>query len=159
MVNGWSLFAHPLFLDQYESLLEQVEKLHRKDPVKYKEKNATKRLAAVTKLAFEKIPLDPASPEYRLGVTLGDKHKHWFRAKFFQQYRLFFRFHAASKIIVYAWINDEDTKRAYNSQSDAYQIFKKMLLKGRPPSSWEFLLKEAKADSKRLKKIAAENLS
>ena len=33
------------------------------------------------------------------------------RAKFFQQYRLFFRFHQASRIIVYAWVNDADTRR------------------------------------------------
>jgi toxin YhaV len=46
-------------------------------------------------------------PEYRLCATLGDDHKHWLRAKFFQQYRLFFRYHAASKLIVYAWVNDE----------------------------------------------------
>ena len=50
--------------------------------------------------------------EYRKGGTLGDEHKHWFRAKFFQQYRLFFRYHGPSKVIVLAWVNDEDTKRA-----------------------------------------------
>lgn len=36
---------------------------------------------------------------------------HWFRAKFFQQYRRFFRYHQASKIIVYAWVNIEATLR------------------------------------------------
>ena len=49
------------------------------------------------------IPQDPTRPEYRQGDTLGDEHKHWFRAKFFQQYRLFFRFHAQAKVIVFAW--------------------------------------------------------
>ncbi|TAK78039.1 MAG: hypothetical protein EPO11_01830 [Gammaproteobacteria bacterium] len=75
----------------------------------YKQKNSTKRLAAITKLIFEKIPQNPTLLEYRQGITLGDDNKHWFRAKFFQQYRLFFRFHLESKIIVYAWVNDEDT--------------------------------------------------
>ena len=37
------------------------------------------------------------------------------RAKFFQQYRLFFRYHAQAKVIVFAWVNDEDTKQAYGS--------------------------------------------
>lgn len=73
-------------------------------------------------------------PEYRLGTTLGEEHKHWFRAKFFQQYRLFFRFHKESKIIVFAWVNDEDTKRAYDGKRDAYKVFKKMLQNKRPPS-------------------------
>ncbi len=144
IINGWAIFLHPFFLNQFEELKQQVEILRQKDPIQYKEKNATKRLAAITKLAFHKIPLDPTLPEYRLEIKLGEKYKHWFRAKFFQQYGLFFRFHFESKIIVYAWVNDEDTKRAYNNKSDAYQVFKKMLSKGRPPNDWNALIKEAK---------------
>src|SRR3989338_6070230 len=113
VVNGWTLFTYPLFLDQLEALIQQVEGIRQKDPVGFTKKNATKRLAAIAKLAFEVIPQDPARPEYRQGNTLGEDHKHWFRAKFFQQYRLFFRYHAPSQVIVYAWVNDEDTKRAY----------------------------------------------
>jgi len=109
----------------------------------YANKNATKRLAAITRLAFDVIPQDPTQPEYRQGHTLGDKHKHWFRARFFQQYRLFFRYHAPSKVIVLAWVNDEDTKRAYDSVDDAYRVFRKMLASGRPPDDWDQLLKES----------------
>lgn len=152
VVNGWTLFAHPLFLEQTESLIKQVEKLQKKDPVNYKKKNATKRLAAIEKLAFDVIPQDPTSSEYRQGNTLGSEHKHWFRAKFFQQYRLFFRFHLESKIIVYAWVNDESTKRAYDSKNDAYRVFEKMLNSGHPPGNWNELLKEVKSQNKRLKK-------
>jgi toxin YhaV len=96
-------------------------------------------MAAVSKLAFEVIPQDPLRPEYRQGVTLGDVRKHWFRAKFFQQYRLFFRCHKSSKTIVYAWVNDETTKRAYESKQDAYRVFKKMLEAGHPPDEWNEL--------------------
>ncbi len=68
-------------------------------------------------------PMSPTRPEYRQGTTLGDGYKHWFRAKFFQQYRLFFRYHASSKVIVLAWwVNDEDTKRAYGRNNDAYRV-------------------------------------
>lgn len=152
VVNGWTLFAHPLFLEQVEALTRKVESLKKKNPTGYKGKSATKRLAAIAKLAFEVIPQDPARPEYRQGGTLGDEHKHWFRAKFFQQYRLFFRYHAESKVIVYAWVNDEKTKRAYESGSDAYRVFRKMLESGHPPDGWEHLLAEAKAETARLKK-------
>lgn len=145
IINGWCLLAHPLFLDQFEYLVSEVKKIQQKDPDHYKEKNITKRLAAINKLIFEKIPQDPTLPEYRQGTTLGSEYKHWFRAKFFQQYRLFFRFHMESKIIIYAWVNDDDTKRAYNTKSDAYHVFKKMLAKGRPPNDWKQLLKEAKS--------------
>lgn len=151
-VNGWTLFAHPLFLDQLEALIAQVEKLRAKDPKGYVQKNASKRLAAITKLVFEVIPQDPTRADYRQGNTLGDEHRHWFRAKFFQQYRLFFRYHQQSKIIVYAWVNDEDTKRAYDSGDDAYRVFRRMLETGHPPSDWVVLLAEAKKENERLQK-------
>lgn len=144
VVNGWTVFAHPLFLAQLQALTAQVEALKAKDPQGYTRKNATKRLAAIRQLAFEVIPQDPARPEYRQGNTLGDAHRHWFRVKFFQQYRLFFRFHAASRIIVLAWVNDENTRRAYESSDDAYRVFRKMLDSGHPPGDWDELLAQAR---------------
>lgn len=145
VANGWSLFLHPLFHEQLTQLREEVHKLRQRDPVGYINKNASKRLAAVTRLMYEIIPQDPGRPEYRQGLSLGSEHKHWFRAKFFQQYRLFFRFHTSAKIIVYAWVNDETTLRAYNSKDDAYLVFKKMLDSGNPPGSWEALLAQSQA--------------
>lgn len=150
VINGWNVFAHSLFLDQMESLLQQVEGLLQKYPNDYHQKNATKRLAAIAKLAFDVIPQDPTRSEYRQGATLGSEYKHWFRAKFFQQYRLFFRYHLESKIIIFAWVNDEGSKRAYESNTDAYRVFKKMLENGHPPDDWNDLLTEAKAETKRL---------
>jgi toxin YhaV len=154
-VHGWAVFAHPLFLDQLECLIQQVEVLKQKDSLGYIKKNAAKRLAAIAKLAFDAIAQDPTKPEYRQGDTLGDDYKHWFRAKFFQQYRLFFRYHAASKVIVLAWVNDESTKRAYDSSDDAYHVFRKMLKSGQPPDDWDQLLKEAKLAVERLQLGAA----
>lgn len=150
VINGWNIFAHPLFLDQFEALLTQVENLRQKYPEDYKKKNATKRLAAIVKLAFDVIPQDPTLSDYRQGTTLGDDYKHWFRAKFFQQYRLFFRYHQESKIIVFAWVNDENSKRAYDSKIDAYRVFKKMLESGNPPDDWNDLLKDAESETNRL---------
>ncbi len=66
-------------------------------------------------------------------------------AKFFQQYRLFYRYHAPSKVIVFARVNDENTKRAYDSSNDAYRVFRHMLESGHPPDDWQQLLAEARA--------------
>lgn len=151
VINGWKIFAHPLFLDQLEALVEQVESLRTRNPTTYRHKNTTKRLAAILKLAFEVIPQNPNRPEYRQGTTLGGKRKHWFRAKFFQQYRLFFRFHHESRIIVYAWVNDANTKRAYGSGRDAYRVFQKMLERGHPPEDWDSLLAQAREEEERLR--------
>lgn len=145
VVNGWTIFSHPLFLDQLEGLTQQVEALRQKDPAGYTKKNASKRLAAIAKLAFEVIPQDPARPEYRQGTTLGEGNKHWFRAKFFQQYRLFFRYHAPARVIVFAWVNDDSTKRAFESSDDAYRVFRKMLESGHPPDDWDQLLAQARS--------------
>jgi toxin YhaV len=155
VVNGWSIFAHPLFCDQVERLISQVTELKQRDPANYARKNPTKRLTAINKLAFEAIPQDPAAREYRQGDTLGSSHSHWFRAKFFQQYRLFFRFHSESKVIILAWVNDEGTLRARESKDDAYQVFRKMLERGRPPTGWDQLLAESRASEgiERLQRI------
>lgn len=155
VIHGWTVFVHPLFLAQIEALILEVESLKQKDPAGYVKKNASKRLAAITKLAFDVIPQDPTRPEYRQGGTLGDAHKHWFRAKFFQQYRLFFRYHAAAKVLVFAWVNDDDSKRAYESSDDAYRVFRKMLEGGHPPDDWDMLLAEARAEDARLRSLVA----
>lgn len=157
IINGWKIYAHTLFMDQFEELQDQVEHLRQRDPADYRTKNPTKRLAAIVQLAFDVIPQDPTRSEYRQGDTLGKEHKHWFRAKFFQQYRLFFRYSLSQKTIIFAWVNDEQTKRAYGSRSDAYRTFQKMLKSGNPPSSWEQLLEQARKNTTRLKQAAPES--
>ena len=158
VINGWTVFCHPLFLDELDSLIEKVEILKEKDPLNIEKKNATKRLAAIAKLAFEVIPQDPSLPDYRQGGILGNDHKHWFRAKFFQQYRLFFRFDSASKIIVFVWVNDEKNKRAYGSKTDAYRVFEKMLNSGHPPDGWSQLLKESQDSLNHLNEVTKKLL-
>lgn len=156
VINGWTIYLHPLIIDELEALISTVGTLKEKDPVNYHRKNATKRLIAIAKLIFDVIPQDPNKPEYRQGDTLGSDHKHWFRAKFFQQYRLFFRFDSASKLIVFAWVNDDKNKRAYGSKSDAYRVFEKMLKSGIPPDDWDQLLREAELDLERMQETASK---
>jgi toxin YhaV len=152
-INGWRVYAHSLFLDQLEALITEVEKLRRKDPQGYGSKNASKRLAAITRLMLQDIPQDPSRKEFQQGSTLGPEHRHWRRAKFYQQYRLFFRFHARSRVIVLGWVNDTDTKRAYGSKTDAYRVFQAMLASGHPPDDWAELLQEAGKASQRWKQL------
>ncbi len=161
VVNGWSIFAHPLFLEQLEALIIQVEALRRKDPLGCARKNATQRLAAIAKLVFESIPRDPTAAQFRQGDSLGPNHKHWYRAKFFMQYRLFFRFHLESRLIALGWVNDEETKRADGAKDNAYRIFSKMLAAGRPPDDWDGLLREchlACARTTQMKELLVDTL-
>jgi len=73
VVDGWTIYAHPLFLDQVEALIGQIEGFKQREPAGYVKRNASKRLAAVAKLTFEVIPQNPMLVEYRQGNTLGPK--------------------------------------------------------------------------------------
>lgn len=146
-VGDWAIYAHPLFLDQLEALTAAVVLARERDPDGYRSGREAKLLAAVLKLAFEDIPADPAHKRFEQGDTLGPARKHWRRAKFYQQYRLFFRFSSTAKVIVLAWVNDKQTKRAYGNRTDAYAVFAKMLKSGNPPDDWDALLASASASS------------
>lgn len=143
-INGWTILAHPLFLDQLQKLTEAVQMLRAKKPDGYQKNANTKLLAALNKLVFETIPSDPTASVYRQGSTLGNAHKHWFRAKFGSgRFRLFFRYDSNAKVIIFAWVNDETTLRTYGAKTDAYNVFKGMLEDGNPPDDWAALHKAA----------------
>ncbi len=145
-INGWTLYLHPLFASALRQMIEDVRRAKAADPVNYRNKRAAKLLAATRKMAFEDIPANPADPKFRQGDTLGERYKHWFRGKYLQQYRLFFRYHETQRIIVLAWVNDETSKRAYGSRTDAYAVFAKMLQNGNPPDDWPGLLAAIRDD-------------
>jgi len=105
---------------------------------------AGKKFLALNHLVRERIPSNPSNPELRLGNALGENYRHWFRGKFLQQYRVFFRYSTRSQVIVYAWVNNPETLRAYGSKTDAYLVFKKMLESGRVPNNWDELIEESK---------------
>ena len=146
VVNGWTLYEHPEFIRQREKLEAAVEVHRKKDPDGYRNSDDSKLLAAITKLILEIIPADPAAEGFRQGGTLGKTRKHWFRAKFGNgRYRLFFQFSSAAKVIIYAWVNDENSKRTYGARTDAYAVFRSMLDKGNPPDVWADLMKAVRA--------------
>lgn len=159
VIHGWTVCTHPLFLDQLEKLTGAVEALARKKPEAYRDSANAKLLAALVGLVFDKIPRDPASTAYMQGKTLGAAHRHWFRAKFGGgRFRLFFRYSTRAKVIIFAWVNDENTLRTYGSKTDAYAVFKAMLEGGNPPDDWADLLGAASdaAVRKRLDKAYGE---
>ena len=70
-----------------------------------------------------------------------------------------FRYHAASRVIVFAWVNDEHTKRAYESSDDAYRVFQRMLETGHPPDDWNQLLAEAQASAEGLQRLVGRDVT
>jgi toxin YhaV len=144
IVNGWRLYLSPKFDQQLKLLEDQVEAFAAKDPIGCNERPVVKLLAAIHRLIFDVIPRNPNAPEFRQGNTLGVNYRQWFRAKFHQRYRLFYRFSSKEKVIVYAWMSDERTLRKSGSKTDPYHVFRSMLEAGDPPATMEQLLARAR---------------
>ena len=141
----WRLYAHPAFSEPFDALVAEVTRLRKNDPSGYARHPKAKLLKRIVDLVEREIPRDPGAAEYNLGNTLGPAHRHWRRAKFLGRFRLFFRYDLKTAVILYAWVNDEDTLRKAGGANDPYRLFSDMLRKGRLPNDWVALLKEAMA--------------
>jgi toxin YhaV len=141
-VNGWLLLFHKGFVDQLDRLVTAYRKAKSGDPAGFRSNANVKLLAAVARLVLDVVPADPTRPEYRQGNTLDKAYRDWFRVRFFQRFRLFFRYHGRARIIVFAWLNDETTLRARGARSDPYEVFRAKLERGDPPPDWDTLVRE-----------------
>jgi len=142
--HGWTLLFHECVIGQLQRLHAAAQRAEAKDPQGFEGNANVKLLRALSQLMMDAIPNDPARAEYRQGNTLGTMYRHWRRAKIGRRFRLFFRYDERAKIIVFAWINDEQTLRSAGSQTDPYAVFEKMLGRGNPPNDWNALVQESK---------------
>ena len=146
--HGWHLLFHDCLSEQLQKLHVAAERAKQQDPSGF-DSNANVRLFnALSKLIFEAVPSDPNREEYRQGNTMGPAFRHWRRAKIGRRFRLFFRFDSKSKVIIFAWVNDENTLRSSGSKTDPYTVFQRMLDRGHPPDDWATLLLASRADWK-----------
>ena len=117
-----------------------VARLREQDGAGWEDAPKAKLLRRVLDIVLKEVPADPASPRFEQGNTLGADARGWRRVKFLGRLRLFFRFDTASKVIVYAWLNDENTLRKAGASTDPYTVFRGMLIDGNPPHDWSKLL-------------------
>jgi toxin YhaV len=144
VVNGWMLLFHPRLIDQLERLRDAARAEGAKRSGDAPAGPNTKLLATLWDQLVTEIPEDPSRPTYRQGNTLGPELRHWLRAKFGNgRFRLFFRYHSKTRLIVFAWVNDAETLRTYGSRTDAYAVFRRMLESGNPPDDWDALVRAA----------------
>ena len=143
VVNGWTLLYHEAILGQLRNLAAAEARARKADPKDFRSNANVKLFAAVAKLMMKAIPTDPGRPEYRQGNTLGPEYRHWFRARFFGRFRLFFRYDSRARIIVYAWVNDERSLRQRGGRKDLYEVFRRMLASGHPPNDWNELVRSS----------------
>jgi toxin YhaV len=134
--NGWTLLRHPQFREPFDGLVAKVARLKAADPEGWSNHPKAKMLKRISDLIMDEIPANPDHPDFRLGNTMGKQNSHWRRAKFLGRFRLFYRFDTAAKIIIYVWVNDENTQRKAGSKTDPYAVFEKRLSRGDPPGGW-----------------------
>lgn len=144
--HGWTLLFHDNLNEQMMKLSAAVLRAQENDPDRFGSNANVKFFRALVRLIQDVVPSDPARDEYRLGNTMGSAYRHWRRAKLGRRYRLFFRYDSKAKVIVYAWVNDEQTQRSSGCKSDPYAVFEKMLGCGNPPDEWSALAAASKPD-------------
>jgi toxin YhaV len=138
-VNGWRLYKHPAFGTVLKTLTSEVLAIPEETRSSHPKAKLLKRIFEVI---TKEIPENPGADKYLQGNTVGPSYRHWYRAKFLQRYRLFFRFNSKEKVIIYAWLNDESTLRKSGAKTDPYTVFRKRLTQGNPPDDWDSLLEE-----------------
>ena len=138
--HGWRLLFFTELTRQRDKLKDAAERARRKDPRGFASNSTVKLLRAVDRAMSEVIPQDPSRAEYRQGNTLGKGYRHWRRARIGRRFRVFFRYDAKARVIVYAWMNDERTLRSAGSKTDPYTVFARMLAQGNPPDDWASLI-------------------
>lgn len=144
--HGWNLLFHECLSEQLQKLHAASERAMQQDPQGC-ESNANVRLfAALSRLIFDAVPSDPNRDEYRQGNTMGSAFRHWRRAKIGRRFRLFFRFDTKTRLIIFAWVNDENTLRSSGSKNGPYTVFQRMLERGQPPDDWAALIATSRDD-------------
>jgi len=142
--HGWNLLFHDGLIEQLQKLQTAAQRAQAQDPQGFESNANLKLFNALAQLMLETVPSDPSRDEYRQGNTMGPAFRHWRRAKLGRRFRLFFRFDSKTRIIIFAWVNDENTLRSSGSKTDPYAVFQKMLQRGNPPDDWAALVSASK---------------
>jgi toxin YhaV len=143
--HGWNLLFHDCLIEQLQKLQTASQRAQAQDPQGFESNANFKLFHALSQLMFETVPSDPNREEYRQGHAMGTAFRHWRRAKIGRRFRLFFRFDSKTRIIIFVWVNDENTLRSSGSKSDPYAVFQKMLQRGHPPNDWAALVSASRS--------------
>ena len=126
VVNGWTVYFHPVFAARFDGLLRRAEKARAAgragDP-------DLKLLAAVARLVESVVPADPDHADFRLAGDLA----RFRRAKgrgLPARHRLFWIFSTRARAIVFLYLNDESTLRKAGARSDPYVRFRTLVRRG-----------------------------
>lgn len=144
--HGVNLLFHERLSQQLQKLQAADHRARQQEPQGFESSANVRLFAALSKLIFDAVFSDPNRDEYRQGNTMGAAFRHWRSAKIGRRFRLSFRFDSKTRIIIFAWVNDDNTLRSLGSKSDPYTVFQRMLERGHPPYDWAALVAVSRTD-------------
>lgn len=135
--QGWQIYFHPLFFQQWEDLRQRVIRLKQKlEPAQFVRHPDAKLLKAIDGGIREKIPQDPLASHFALTGSL----RRFSRLKKMglpHRYRLFFRVFPAQQSIVILWLG---FPRKEGDKKDCYTVFEKLVKRGDFPTNMQDFL-------------------
>jgi len=109
------------------------ERLTRLDAERMELEQRLAELAPAQELSTRGGEVTSRSPTGDKIALFRSNYRHSRRARVGRRFRLFFRYDARAKVIVYAWVNDRRTLRSTGSGTNPYSVFARMLARGNPP--------------------------
>ncbi|MBI3296873.1 MAG: type II toxin-antitoxin system YhaV family toxin [Elusimicrobia bacterium] len=119
---------HDVYADRVEELKTRVRRLKERLPPEEFTRHETVKLAMRVREAESEVAEDPDRPEYLLRDELR-KFRRYKRG--LGRYRIIYCFSNKPPIIVFLYLNTEDTLRKAGSSKDPYEEFKSLLRRGK----------------------------
>jgi len=135
--NGWKIYFHPLFYQQWQKLVNRVKYLKE---ILASEQFIThidvKLLKALDLGIKDKIPAHPLASYFSLKKPL-QKYSRLKKMGLPSRYRLFFKVFKEANTIIILWLG---FPRKEGDKKDCYNVFAKLVKNGEFPESLETFL-------------------
>ncbi|WP_017293019.1 type II toxin-antitoxin system YhaV family toxin [Geminocystis herdmanii] len=129
-INGYLIYFHPLFYQQWLELVNRVKYLRKKlETEHFIIHPEVKLLKALDSGIKDKIPTNPLASYFLLKKPL-QKYSRLKKMGLQSRYRLFFRVFKKANTIIILWLG---FPRKEGDKKDCYEIFSKMVINGNFP--------------------------
>jgi len=118
--HGWTLLFHGGFIEQLRKVKAAAVPVSDSEPQQFDGDANAKLFQALSHWVMDAVPCDPSRDAFRHCNIAEPAHSNWRCAKIGGRFRLFFRYDARAKVIVFAALKDRATAMAPSSErSDA----------------------------------------
>ena len=118
--HGWTLLFHEGLIEQLHTVQAGAVQASESEPQRLDGNANAKLFQALSHRVMDAVPGDPSRDEFRYCNIAEPAHSNWRCARIGRRFRLFFRYDARAKVIVFAALKDRATAIAPSrEQSDA----------------------------------------